>query len=61
MKFRYKSKYGGDCYFGYVDYIIHDIKEVSFSFYATNGVAYKINEVEWVEDIREEQLKKLGI
>ena len=60
MKFRFKSKYSDDWYYGYVDHVVVHIGDGA-SFYATNGVAYKIAEVEWIADIRDKQLKKLGI
>ena len=30
-------------------------------FLSTNGIMYKISEVEWLDEIREEKLKELGI
>jgi hypothetical protein len=64
MKFRFRSRYSKDYYDGYVDHIISNMISVDgdyVHFYATNGVSYKSNEVEWVEEIRDQQLKKLGL
>lgn len=59
MKFRYKSKWGDDYYSGVVESILTLGNDPSFL--STNGIMYKISEVEWLDEIREEKLKELGI
>jgi hypothetical protein len=62
MMFRYKSKYSDSFYFGVVasiSYVINPEYEVYF--YAENGVGYRYDEVEWIDEIRDEKLKELGL
>lgn len=59
MKFRYKSKYGDDYYYGVVESILTLGNDVSFV--STNNITYRVSEVEWLDYIREERLKELGI
>ena len=62
MRFRFKSKYDQSYYFGVVasiSYVINPEYEVYF--YAENGVGYRYDEVEWIDEIRDEKLKELGL
>jgi len=62
MKFRFKSKYDNSYYFGIVDsisYTISNTKEIYFN--GENGVSYRSDEVDWLDEIRDEKLKELGL
>jgi hypothetical protein len=59
-KFRYRSKHDGSYYFGVVGSIYLELPN-SVYFYSENGVAYKSEEVEWLDEIRDQKLKDLGI
>jgi len=67
MVFRFVSKYDNQSYIGVVE-VIHpfttgytntDVGILSISFLAKNGVVYKTNEVEWLDEIREDKLNQL--
>lgn len=60
MKFRFKSKYDNDYYFGIVDHIIYTTDTYT-CFYGENDVPYRSNEVEWLDELRDQKLKELGI
>lgn len=60
MRFRYKSKYNNDYYFGIVDHILFTISTYT-CFYGENDVVYRSNEVEWLDELRDQKLKELGI
>lgn len=59
MKFRFKSKYNG-FYFGVVDTISVVVSEYVY-FYSEKNIGYRSDEVEWLDEIRDEKLKDLGI
>lgn len=59
MKFRFKSKYN-DFYFGVVDTISVVVSEYVY-FYSEKNIGYRSDEVEWLDEIRDEKLKDLGI
>ncbi len=59
MKFVYKSKYSKDYYFGEVNSILHNSTSGYTSFYGTNGIVYRSDEVEWLDEIREDKLNQL--
>lgn len=62
MKFRYKSKYSDSYYFGVVDtisYTISNTDEIYFD--SEKGVGYRSDEVDWLDEVRDEKLKELGI
>ena len=64
MKFRFKSKYDESYYDGIADYVIGGYSEggrLFTTFYSTNNILYKSNEVYWLDDIRDEKLKDLGL
>ena len=63
MKFRFKSKYDQSYYFGVVDSISYSLNNSEYEvyFYAENGVGYRYDEVEWLDEIRNEKLKELGL
>ncbi len=63
MKFRYKSKYSDSFYFGVVDTISYTIVNSNggVHFYSENGVSYRSDEVDWLDEVRDEKLKELGI
>jgi hypothetical protein len=62
MKFRFKSKYDDSYYFGIVDTVLHTVSNKDYVyFYAENGVAYNSNEVEWIDELRDQKLKELGL
>lgn len=65
MKFVYKSKYNDQFYIGVVDRVLIKIPEMCYDmsdmFVSDKGVHYKSNEVEWLDEIREQRLKELGL
>lgn len=62
MKFVYKSKYSKDYYFGEVNSILHNLTGGGYTtFYGTNGIVYRSDEVEWLVEIRDRKLKELGL
>jgi|688.fasta_scaffold267563_2 hypothetical protein len=58
MVFRYKSKYDNHSYIGVVD-VLNSSWILTTNFLANNGVVYKTNEVEWIDEIREDKLNQL--
>ena len=61
MRFRFKSKYDQSYYFGVVDTISAVVNSEYAYFYAENKVGYRSDEVEWLDEIRDEKLKELGL
>ncbi len=61
MRFRFKSKYDNSYYFGIVDSISCVVNSEYIYFYAENYVGYRSDEVDWLDEIRDEKLKELGI
>ena len=60
-KFRFKSKYDEYSYFWYVKSITYKNNNDITYFFGDNDVAYNSSEVEWIDDIREDILNKLGL
>ena len=60
MRFRFKSKYGDSYYFGVVDHILYTTVDYT-CFYSENGVSYRSDEVDWLDELRDDKLKQLGI
>ena len=63
MKFRFKSKYDNSYYFGIVASISYTIVNSNggVHFYSENGVSYRSDEVDWLDEVRDEKLKELGL
>lgn len=63
MKFRFKSKYDNSYYFGVVASISYTIVNSNggVHFYSENGVSYRSDEVDWLDEVRDEKLKELGL
>lgn len=63
MKFVYKSKYNGQFYIGIVcSFQWNTNGEDSYIlFMSDKGIYYRSDEVEWLDEIRDEKLKELGV
>lgn len=63
MKFRFKSKYSNSFYFGVVEIISYSVinSEYEIYFYSENGIGYRYDDVEWIDEIRDGKLKELGL
>ena len=60
MVFRYKSKYDDKSYTGVVKHLIGNTSlNVGIHFYAKNKVGYRADEVEWLDEIRNDKLNQL--
>ena len=60
MVFRYKSKYDNHSYIGVVEHLTGSTSpDIGIHFYGKNGVGYRSNEVEWLDEIREDKLNQL--
>lgn len=58
MVFRYTSKYDDKSYTGVVEHLTGYINPPNI-FYAKNKVGYRIDEVEWLDEIRDDKLNQL--
>ena len=61
MRFRFKSKYDDCYYFGVVGAISAVVNSEYAYFYSEKNIGYRSDEVEWLDEVRDEKLKKLGI
>jgi hypothetical protein len=60
MVFRFVSKYDNYSYMSEVESLTGSTsKDIGTHFYGKNGVAYRIDEVEWIDEIREDKLNQL--
>jgi hypothetical protein len=58
--FRYTSKYDNKSYTGVVEHLTGSTSpNIGIHFYGKNKVGYRIDEVEWLDEIRDDKLNQL--